>query len=945
MKDNEKRTTWLSQTFNHQTIRLPNLVSSALINDKSVSLNIYGSGNHKKLSRVKRHDLSHGSTKINPTKIVVLSPTCDVSKGIKRNRNQPEIRKISERNSHATLVKVKKISSSFTRFQSSVVLVSECHPIFKKPIRVNKFLNVLKMKLKTITVTTMKNLKSSLFLALFLMINFLAFGQHLTQTVKGKITDIDTQVPITGAYVILMGSEPLMGSVTDFDGNFRIDNVPIGRQSFKISFVGYEEVYLNEITVTSGQEVIINIPLRESIQKMDEIVIRPDEIQSEPINNMVSVSSQRMTVESTSRIAAGINDPGRTVQSYAGVSAVDDENNEIVVRGNSPRGMLWRMEGIEIPNPNHFSNGEGGSGGAVSALSTQVLDDSDFLTGAFPAEYGNATSSVFDLKLRTGNFEKREYAFQAGILGIQAALEGPFSKNSEASYLVNYRYSTTAILNNLGVSIGDSDISPEWQDLSYNFNFPTKKAGRFNIWGLGGISQAANLPLMDTAQWQYRNDAYGDTEKHIIGITGISHNYLLKNQKTYIKTVAAVSYTDNRTQVDSVNYELEPFTTHKGSFAYGTLTVSSLLNHKFNAKNTIRTGVIYSYQGFDLFAKEFDYDQHYLEPKINSQGNTGRLQSYAQWKWRVTPSLDVNTGLHYTHLLLNGDHSLEPRMGATLMLNPAHSLHMGVGLHSTSETASIYLAEQHLPDGTITRPNEMLGMTRAWHNVIGYSWNFAKDWSLKAEAYYQYLYNVPVIEDDTTGTGSALNFTSGFTNDKLINEGTGENYGIEFTIEKFFSSNYYLLATASLFESKYTMPDQIERNTVFNSKYMYNLVGGKEFSVGREKQNVIGVNFRMIWRGGYRTIPVDFAASEIAGRDIRQYDAAYETKAPDYFRLDVGVNYRRNHPKWSWILSLDLQNATNHLNVWDEYYHAESASMQQALMNGLVPILNYKIEF
>ena len=300
-------------------------------------------------------------------------------------------------------------------------------------------------------------------------------AQNFTQTVKGKITDGETQTTLPGAYVILIGSDPVIGVISDADGNYTLSDLPIGRKSFKVTYIGYEDVLFNDINVTTGQEVVLNVKMLEAVHKMDEIVIMPDDILSEPINSMATVSSMRLSMEATSRIAAGINDPSRTIQSYAGVSSVDDENNEIIVRGNSPRGMLWRMEGIEIPNPNHFSDGEGATGGGVSVLSTQVLDDSDFMTGAFPAEYGNALSSVFDLQLRTGNFDKREYTFQIGVLGLQASLEGPFSKNSEASYLLNYRYSTTSFLNQMGFIIGDSDVFPEWQDLSLNINLPTKK--------------------------------------------------------------------------------------------------------------------------------------------------------------------------------------------------------------------------------------------------------------------------------------------------------------------------------------------------------------------------------------------------------------------------------------------------------------------------------------
>lgn len=781
---------------------------------------------------------------------------------------------------------------------------------------------------------------------LLTLLGLAIFAQEYTQTVKGKIIDADTKVTLPGANVILLNNaEIIQGTSSDADGNFKFSKVPIGRQSFKVTFMGYEEVILSEILVGTGREVVLNIEMKESVASIDEVTVVANKDKSEPLNQMATVSAQQITVESTSRIAAGINDPGRTAQSFAGVSSADDEGNELVVRGNSPRGVLWRMEGIEIPNPNHFTNGEGGSGGGVSALSTQVLANSDFLTGAFPAEYGNALSGVFDLNLRKGNYEKREYALQLGVMGAQAALEGPFKMGSEASYLLNYRFSTLKLLQNAGIDISGGDIAPEWQDLSYKFYFPTKKAGYFSIWGLGGISSAGSTTVRDTSQWVYRGDAFEDTEDHKIGVAGITHNYLFKNMKTYIKTVVAYSHTTDNTIVDSLDYDFNSSITEDEQFMYNTFSISSFINHKFNAKNLIRAGIIFHNKSYDFNVKSLNYDTQIFDVQMKSDGNTNLFESYFQWKYRLNDKIDINSGLHYTYLALNKDYSFEPRLGITWEINDLHRINFGAGMHSKIEPISIYLAEKQLDDGTTIIPNKDLKITKATHFVLGYNLNFAKDFRLKTELYYQYLFDVPVKPGDTTNVVSALNFSSGFTNEKFVNEGTGRNYGVELTLEKFFSKNWYMLATASLFESKYTMPDGIERNTLYNSKYIYNLVGGKEFNVGKNKQNIFGANIRGMWRGGYRTVPIDIDASFEQNKEIRIWDRAFETKAPDYLRVDVGVNYRKNKPTWSWILSLDIQNVTNRLNVWDEYYSYEMKDMVTSYMNGLIPILNFRVEF
>jgi hypothetical protein len=428
-------------------------------------------------------------------------------------------------------------------------------------------------------------------------------------------------------------------------------------------------------------------------------------------------------------------------------------------------------------------------------------------------------------------------------------------------------------------------------------------------------------------------------------INGITHNYIFKNGKTYIRSVAAYSTTTSSVVEDSLGHGYMRATTQDENMEYGTLSLNSFINHKFNSRHIIRTGLTVHHKTFSLYMKDYNYEERKLETLISNSGSTQMMEGYLQWQYRLSEKLEINTGFHGTYMFLNSDFVIEPRMGLTWKVNNKNSINIGAGLHSKAEPLSIYLAEQEAPDGTISTPNMDLGITRSAHFVAGYNWNFARDFRLKTELYYQYLYNVPVNDGDTTGTASALNFSSGYTNEQLSNSGTGRNYGLELTLEKFFSNNYYLLVTTSIFESKYTMPEFEERNTTFNSGYINNLVAGKEFMVGKNNQNIIGANLRVIWRGGYRTIPLNLEESILQNRDVRDYEQAYETKAPDYFRVDVGVSFRKNNPNWSWIVSLDLQNATNRYNVAGEFYSPETQNVELWYMNGLIPILNYRIEF
>ena len=780
---------------------------------------------------------------------------------------------------------------------------------------------------------------------LLILVQAPLWAQEYTQTLRGTVMDAETFETLPGANIIILDSDPFLGTTSDVDGQFKIDQIPVGRHNIKVTYVGYKEVILNQIELITGKELVLEIKMTENVTSLSEVVVRANERASEPINAMVTTSAQKITIESTSRFAASINDPARTVQSFAGVSSSDDENNELVIRGNSPRGMLWRMEGVEIPNPNHFSNGEGGSGGGVSALSSRVLDNSDFYTGAFAAEYGNALSGIFDLSLRKGNNEKHEFALQLGVMGIQASAEGPFSKKSKASYLFNYRYATTSLLNKAGFTIGDADIYPEWQDLSFNVNVPTKKLGNFNLWGLAGSSSSSELVPEDTAQWEYRGDNFSFSENQKLGIVGLSNHYLLKNNKTYFKTVLSWSMTENKNLEDSLNYQMNETKILDERYRYQNLTASFMVNHKFNAKNYLRSGVIVTRQAYNLKADQYNWDEEVIETNLDEDGNSYRYQAYIQWKHRFNEKLSLNSGVHANYLAISEDYSIEPRLGLTYDLNEFKQFSLGFGLHSRMEPISIYMAQRTLNDGDIIQPNKDLKMTRAFHAVMGYRWLFAKNMKLSAELYYQYLYDVPVQDGDTTGTMSALNFSSGFTNEDFINKGTGANYGLELSFEKSFSNQYYILFNTSLYQSKYTNPGFEERNTRYNGNYIINSAFGREFKVGKTKQDIISANIRGIWRGGYRVIPVDINQSIEAGKEVLNYDRAFEEKVPDYLRVDLGVSYRKNKPKWSWIVSLDIQNLTSRSNVWGEYYNSEKERIEQIYMTGLIPVLNFKVEF
>jgi hypothetical protein len=776
---------------------------------------------------------------------------------------------------------------------------------------------------------------------LFVFIHYNTVAQDYAKALKGRVTDADTKQPLEGVNIILLNTPSFTATTSQNDGYFKFENLRAGRYHIKFSMVGYHDAVMNNVTVTSGKETVIHVEMTEKIADMQEVVVTAKRDKSRANNEFAPVSARSFSMEETRRYAGTLNDPARMVQTFPGVISANDENNAIVVRGNSPRGLLWRLEGIEIPNPNHFAGNEGASGGGVAMLSANMLGKTDFLSGAFPAEYGNALSGVMDLNFRKGNNEKHEITLQAGVLGAEAACEGPLSKKSKASYLVNYRYSTLELFALSGFKIG-GDVTPKYQDLSFNFSMPTKRLGTFSVFGLGGLSSLGSTVQKDTAKWQSIQDKTADKQFYYMGTSGITH-LILPNAKTYIKSTLSVSYTHNGSEADTFNTRLEPTKISERSYRYYHARLAMLLNRKIDVKNLVRCGFYYTTTFYNLRDRDFNFFSQRLETRVQGKGNTHLVQAYWQWKHRFSESLSITSGLHFTYFLLNHRAALEPR--ANIEWKPAfnHALSVGVGLHNRTDAVSAYISKVETVNG-IEQPNLNINMTKAAHAVLGYDFVFLKDFRLHAETYFQYLFQIPAGRDSNAWF-AAINANDGFVNFPLTNKGEGMNYGVELTFEKFFSNNYFFLVTGSLFNSRYTGSDGVWRNTAYNGNYVLNVLGSKEFEMGKQKINTIGVTAKILYRGGMRITPIDPVQSRELRSTVFDHSRAFEEKLPDYLRIDFGAYFRRNKKRWSWILSFDAQNIINRQNVAFKVYDPQKDEIRIIRNLGIIPVVSWKVEF
>lgn len=810
-------------------------------------------------------------------------------------------------------------------------------------------------------------------LVLLLLLPLLVKSQ--TQTIRGVVTDQESKMPIIGAAVVIVGSDPIIGTTTDFDGKFKLPKVEVGRVDLKVTYLGYAPKDFAGLQLEAGKELVLNIQMQEMVMKKDEVVVKATRKKDQVLNTMTTVSARVFSTEEASRYAGTRNDVSRMATNFAGVRGANDASNDIVIRGNSPTGLLWRLEEIDIPNPNHFGN-LGSTGGPVSMLNANVLSNSDFLTGAFPSEYGNGISGVFDLKMRHGNNEKHEFLGQIGFNGVELGAEGPFSKKSGASYLINFRYSTLALFALGGVDFGTGDAIPEYSDLTFKVRIPTKKAGIFEAFGMGGISsiEFISSESEDDASNFYTQGGIDVYDKTMTGVFGFTHTYLFKNS-SYVKNVVAASTQLNQDVIDSVDANRNPFEWYKQNFQDHRFQWLTYYKKKFSAKHNLkignRTTVFYSILQDSAFIPTWnDY-----ETLTDFDGVTALIQPFAQWQWRWNNNWTMNTGIHGQVLTLNGSYTVEPRWGLSWKVNPRHKVSLAYGLHSQMVALDKYFLVMEDSLGNQENPNRDLDFVKSHHVVLGYDWSLPFDMRIKLEAYYQYIYDAGI--DSDTSSFSTLNIGS-FNQegpDNIVNGGTGTNYGLELTFEKFLSKGYYWLLTASLYDSKYRGSDGVWRNTVFNGNYVVNVLGGYELNLKRKnpklktpppriearekrlarwnkkqerrKNSQFSLKFdaKFTLAGGARFTPIDLQASQLEKRAVYIDEQAYSEQFEPYYRLDLSMTFRMSRGRVTQEFMASCQNVTDKQNPLYNQYNPDENRLVNVNQLGVYPLLQYRILF
>lgn len=787
-------------------------------------------------------------------------------------------------------------------------------------------------------------MKRKLILTVFYILALVAGAE--AQTLRGSVTDAATGEPIAGAAIQLKGNHT--GTVTDAGGSYLISSIQPGRYTVEASFLGYSPMLYREILIAGQKEVILNFSLEENATELDEVTVRPRVNKESAVNSMSLTGTRMLSMEEASRYAGGYSDPARLLTAFAGVAGSPD-NNGVSVHGNAPQSLSWRLEGVEINSPNHFTDAFNMGTGVVGALNSKVLGNSDFHSGAFTAEYANALSGVMDMRMREGNDRRYEHAAQVGTLGAELASEGPISRKAGSSYLVNYRYSFTTLARDLGLLALDGDQA-DYQDLSFKLNFPTRRAGTFSLFGLA-LKDKYWVDLEAPSRWESYYDQEYTENRQTMAVGGMNHVLHFGKGWNWKTTVAASCFTND---TDQHYYQPATDGTDRpgGRSPYlrmrqdnWQITAVTSLQRRFGERFTAKAGLTYTARFFDLTLQVADkiFTPLPSSPVYQADSHTTLWNAYIANSWKMSSQLTFNFGLTTQRFQLNGEQTWEPRAALQWSPDLSNTFSLGYGLHSKMEKMDVYFYK----DPEQGDANRALKLSKAHHLLLSFLHRFSDHLNLRIETYYQQLYDLPV---GLTGSYCTLNRRDFYVDCPLVSRGRGRNYGIDLTLERFMEHGYYYMVNGSLYKAEYRAADGIWRNTRYNRTYLLKLMGGKEWIIGAKKKNVLSVNGKFTLQGGMHHTPTDLEASrllyeegspDVAYREEEAFSKQYKPMGI----VDFTVSYRISGRHADHTFAIEALNVLGKKTPYIDLYNYRKGQMG-TYMNGVAfPNIYYCISF
>ena len=763
-----------------------------------------------------------------------------------------------------------------------------------------------------------------------------------TQQIRGEVLETGNQVPLSGVIVFCRGLEEERATLTDSLGQFSFSKIPVGRVNLEFRYLGYLPYMEDGVLIEAGRETIKRIELRPIPKELSAVIVEAKNYSTDPFLAFSTISAEEIQ-----RFPANYFDPARYYTQTPGILSDHDGANGLIVRGTSPSFFRWRLEGLEIVNPNHTANAgtfgdrSAANAGGVNMLSTLAMDRATLYRNSGAMLHGNSLSGMMDMQYRKGNQEQFELNLAAGLLGLEAAAEGPLGKKG-ASYLIHYRYSFVGLLGGLGVDFGDEEIS--FQDLSFHLHLPTKSIGTFSLFGLGGNSSNYFLGKDDLADVETEKDLQEIDFQSEMGTLGLKHQVQIGKRMSW-STRAAISATESSRLSNPVLADIPVTIFESDSTFQQKISVITSLNSWKGEERFLSFGLGYLQQEDRLFASLSRYQNVESKFEVSSVLLRNSQMAYVYGNWRRAIGLKWNFALgFYINYYVEGE-QWKPELRFSMQYEAWENHYFKVMYDAFSQISPPEASGRYFTSEPGSGP--ALPLMSAENLSLKYFWDVKESVQFTAEIYHNIYYNLPVssFPDQSYSAFNQVDL-SRLASSNIKTDGEGRTFGLEVGYRKLMKDDWFYLASGTLYRSFYTGSQGVELPSAFDRKFNLSGTLGKEWTkVKEDKSRVFGASTRVLFAGGLQAAPIDLDVSMLNDLTLFDYSNGYTESYPAYFRVDLQLNVTWNRPGFSQRLSLDIQNATNQQNLANYYYDSFTGEIMERYQLGMIPLLTYRVSF
>jgi outer membrane receptor for ferrienterochelin and colicin len=743
-------------------------------------------------------------------------------------------------------------------------------------------------------------------------------SQQLTGTIEGTALDQATRMPLIGANIIVMHTT--FGAVTDAEGKFVIRNIPVGNYSVQFRMVGYATFTKTDIIVRSQRITAVSGELTEQTIESEQVVVTAGYFRQ---NDVQPLSITALSAEEIRRAPGSGGDISRVIMGLPSLAKVNDQSNSLIVRGGSPLENAFYLDGIEIPNINHFPT-QGATGGPIGMVNVDLIDEVDFYTGGFSPAYGDKMSSILELKLREGNRKNFDGQFDLSIAGFGGVAEGPLG--DRGSYLLSVRRSYLDYVVKM-FDIGTS-VAPSYGDVQGKIVYDLSPEHQISLITLNGDDH--NNPTRTVAEENsmlfYGNQ---DIYQNAGGITWRA----LWNSGFYSMTTAGYQ----STAATEDFYE-----TNTGALLLKNRTTEGSASLR-NA-NHLRLSELHSLEfGFEVKQLFASYNNTFgtftsatgdSTPRavVDKQVNETKLSAYITYIIRPLNGVTATAGVRTDYFTYNDRMTVSPRATLAYLLNELTSVKIASGMYY--QNMPVVLLAQSAANSGLRDPY-------AVHYIFGIDHLLSEDTKLSMEIYQKEYYDVPVDPSDPAlFLVDEIFYRNGlyFNHAALTNSGKARARGVEVTLQKKLAQDFYGIASAAFFRTEYKGADDVWRNRVFDNRIIVSAEGGYKPNAEWE------FSARWIYAGGTPYTPLDLAQSAQLKREVFDAGRINGARYPAYHSMNVRFDKRFHFDRSNLVLYLSAWNVYNRKNVATYFWNEKENRQDTIYQWNLLPIFGVEYE-